>query len=151
MNLIEIDNTVCLIHMTFRELWAKGASKKIIWLRVVQIEWGKEMDDGERFSDQRWKQQQEKRRFNITITNPTVRRAYISKARRRGMSQLRNNIRRCTCSQNGQQRRGKDRGREYKENKYRRGPIRKKHVTKRAGDNLDSITVREKKLDTVEE
>ena len=98
MNLIEIDNTVCLIHMTFRELWAKGASNKRIWLRVVQIEWGKDMDDGERFSDQRWKQQQEKRRFNITITNPTVRRSYISKARRRVMSKLRNNISRCTCS-----------------------------------------------------
>ena len=108
-----------MVGMTFRELWAKGASNKRIWLRVVQIEWGKEMDDGERFSDQRWKQQQEKRRVNITITNITARRAYISKARRRGMSQLTKNIRRCTCSENGQQRRGKDRGRESKENKYR--------------------------------
>ena len=35
MNIIEIDNTVCLIHMEFGELWAKGASNKIIWLREV--------------------------------------------------------------------------------------------------------------------
>ena len=109
------------------------------------------MDDGERFSDQRWKQQQEKRRVNITITNITARRAYISKARRRGMSQLTKKIRRCTCSENGQQRRGKDRGRESKENKYRWDHTRERQVKNCAGGHLDGLPVRKQNLDTAEE
>ena len=151
MNIIEIDNTVCLIHMAFRELLGKGACNKRTCLHTVHIAKGNEVDGGEGFSDQRWKQQQEKRRFNITINNPTVRRAYISKLRRLGMSQRRKKIRRCTCSQNGQQKRGKDRGREYKENEYQWGPMRGKHVTKRAGDNLDVLPVMRQNLDTAEE
>ena len=42
-----------MVRMAFRELWAKRDSEKLIWLRVVQIVRGNEVDDGERFSGQR--------------------------------------------------------------------------------------------------
>ena len=70
--------------MTFRELWAKGASNKIFWLRAVQIERGKEVDDGGSFSGQRWKRQQEQICGNTTINNPEVSIAYRRKSRRLG-------------------------------------------------------------------
>ena len=68
-----------LVRIKLRELLDKGDSNKIIWLRVVQITRRDEVDDGERFSGQRWKQQQYQRRGNITINNRKVRRAYNRK------------------------------------------------------------------------
>ena len=35
-----------LERMKFRELWDKGSSNNIIWLRVVYIVRGEEVDDG---------------------------------------------------------------------------------------------------------
>ena len=49
-----------LARMTFRELWDKWASDRIIWLCMVQIAQGEEVDEGERFSGQIWKQKGEK-------------------------------------------------------------------------------------------
>ena len=41
-----------LVRITFRELWAKGASDKRIWLRAVQNAQDEEVEDGEHFSGQ---------------------------------------------------------------------------------------------------
>ena len=46
-----------LVHRTFRELWDKGGSNKIIWFCAVKIARGEGMDDRERLSGQIWKQQ----------------------------------------------------------------------------------------------
>ena len=102
-------------------------------------------------SSQIWKQQLEQRRGNRTITNPMVRRAYNKKAIRQGRIQRRNTNGRYDYSENGQQRRGRDRGREYKENKDRQGPSKEKRVTKFSGDKLSSQLVRSQRLDAVEE
>ena len=53
----------------------------------MQIARGEEGDDGEIFSGQIWKRQREQICGNITITNPTVRRAYNKKAIRLGRRQ----------------------------------------------------------------
>ena len=71
-----------MVQMIFRELWAKGASKKRICSHAVQITRGEEVDDEECFISQRWKQQWNESSGNITITNPTVRRAYNKTSRR---------------------------------------------------------------------
>ena len=52
---------------------------------------------------------------------------------------------------NGQQSRGRDRVRYFKENKDRWGPIEGQRIEKRAGDHSSGQKVRWQRLDTVEE
>ena len=103
-----------LVGMTFRELWVKGDSEKIIWLCKVHIAQSKEVDYSKRFRGQIWKQQWDKIRGNITITNPTVGREYNRKVRRQGRNQQIDNSGRYACSENGKQRIGRDIGSESK-------------------------------------
>ena len=58
-----------LVRITFRELWDKGTSQKMIWIRAVHIARGEELDYGERFRVQIWKQQQAQICCNIEITS----------------------------------------------------------------------------------
>ena len=43
-----------MVRMKLRELWAKGDSDKIIYIRAVQITQCKEVDDRECYSSQIW-------------------------------------------------------------------------------------------------
>ena len=78
------------VDKIIRELWAKGASDKRIYLRAVHISQGKKVNDRERFSVKRWKRQWDQICGNITITNPTARRACNKKARRLGRRKRKN-------------------------------------------------------------
>ena len=64
-----------MVQIIFRELWYKGDRYKRIFLCAVNIARDKNVDYGERFRRQIWKQKREKRCGNIKSTNPTVRRA----------------------------------------------------------------------------